>query len=95
MRKIGLVDTKNETVTVDMGIEKPLTVEEAAEFLGVKKSTLYKMTHRREIPFSKPHGKMIYFSKVELVRWMLGKPVKTRSQIEDEVSNYVTLNNAK
>ena len=93
MRKIELADANNETVTVDMGIEKPLTLEEAAEFLDMKKSTLYKMTHRREIPYSKPHGKKIYFSKVELVRWMLGKPVKTRSQIDDESSSYVTINN--
>ena len=71
-------------------IEKPLTIEEASKFLDLKKSTIYKMTHRREIPFSKPHGKKIYFSKAELVRWMLGKPLKTRSQIKDDASNYVT-----
>ncbi len=92
MRKIELVKTNEETLNANVGIEKPLTIEEAAAYLDLKKSTIYKMTHRREIPFSKPHGKKIYFSKAELVRWMLGKPVKTQAQIEDEASNYATLN---
>ena len=31
--------------------------DEAASFLGIAKSTLYKMTHENRIPFNKPAGK--------------------------------------
>ena len=40
-----------------------LTLEEAALFMGVTKSSLYKMTHEQTIPYYKPNGKMVYFEK--------------------------------
>ncbi len=50
-----------------------LTFSEAAEFLGIAKSTLYKFTASNMIPFSKPNGKIIYFSKKQLEDWVLSK----------------------
>ena len=47
-----------------------LTLEEAALFMGISKSSLYKMTHRHELPFFRPNGKLIYFEKTELLKWM-------------------------
>lgn len=48
-----------------------LSLKEAAEFLGITKSTLYKKTHRKEIPFYKPTGKLIYFLRQDLLNWAL------------------------
>ena len=28
------------------------------------------MTHRHELPFFRPNGKLIYFEKAELLKWM-------------------------
>ncbi len=47
-----------------------LTLEEAALFMGLSKSSLYKMTHKHELPFFRPNGKLIYFEKSELLNWM-------------------------
>ena len=47
-----------------------LNLEEASLFLGISKSSLYKMTHRHELPFFRPNGKLIYFEKAELLKWM-------------------------
>ena len=47
-----------------------LTLEEAAVFMGISRSTLYKMTHNNVIPFYRPNGKLIYFEKSELLAWM-------------------------
>jgi excisionase family DNA binding protein len=69
---------------------KPLTVDEACEFMGVSKSTLYKLTHKRKIRFSKPNGRKIYFAKSDLIAWMSRNQVKTSEQIEEESVNYVT-----
>jgi len=77
---------------VNASIEKPLTFDEACQFLGMKKSTLYKMTFSKKIPHSKPGGKRIYFKKSDLVNWMLKNPVKTKERIEDEASNYIIKN---
>jgi excisionase family DNA binding protein len=44
------------------------TVEEASEFLNLKKQTLYTFTSKRLIPFIK-RGKKLYFKKLELESW--------------------------
>jgi hypothetical protein len=52
---------------------------------------MYKLTHRNKIPYFKPHGKNIYFSREELEKWLLKNPVKTAEAVEQEAANYVTL----
>ena len=43
-----------------------LTSDEAAKYMGVSKSYLYKLTMRQQIPHYKPMGKMCYFNRLEL-----------------------------
>ena len=59
------------------------TLEEAAFFMGMTKSTLYKMTHKHELPFFRPNGKMIYFEKSELLKWMRSGREMTEKEIEE------------
>lgn len=40
-----------------------LTSDEAAVYLGVSKSFLYKLTMRKEIPHYKPNGKLCFFER--------------------------------
>lgn len=40
-----------------------LNLEEASAFLGIAKSTFYKMTHLNQLPYFKPAGKLIFFEK--------------------------------
>ncbi len=42
-------------------LKEILTIEEAAEFLSVSKSYLYKQTSAQAIPHYKPTGKRCYF----------------------------------
>jgi excisionase family DNA binding protein len=51
-----------------------LTLEEAAEYLGMSRSNLYKLTSREAIPFHKPGGKLIVFDKTELRNWLVSTP---------------------
>ena len=60
-----------------------LTLEEAALFMGISKSSLYKMTHKHELPFYRPNGKLIYFDKSELVKWMRQNRSMTEEEIKD------------
>jgi len=49
--------------------EKPfLIAEEAAEFLWIKKSTLYAWVHQKKIPYRK-HGRLLVFSRADLLEW--------------------------
>ena len=69
---------------------KPLTLNEAAEYLDISKSYLYKLTCTNRIPHYKPQGKRIYFDKSELDAWLLRNPVKTTTEIEQEANDYLT-----
>jgi excisionase family DNA binding protein len=69
--------------------EKPLNFEEARAFLGVSKSTLYKLTHRRIIKHLKPGGGKLYFKKADLLAWMNRNPVKSVEEIEEIAANHI------
>ena len=60
-----------------------LNLEEAASFLGIAKSTLYKMTHENRIPFYKPAGKLIYFEKSVLLDWIRSNRVMSEAEIQE------------
>ena len=51
--------------------KKILCSKEAAEYLGVSTSFLYKLTSGGRITFYKPSGKLIYFRVEDLDSWML------------------------
>lgn len=65
-----------------------LTSDEAARYMGVSKSYLYKLTMRREIPHYKPRGKMCYFNRRELEAWLQGNRVATSEEIEEQANAY-------
>lgn len=71
------------------GNKEVLTLEEAADFLGLSKSQLYKLTRTSAIPHYKPNGKYIYFDRAELVEWVKRNPVKTKKQHELDAISYV------
>ena len=61
-----------------------LTVEEAAKFMGMARSSLYKMTSDQTIPFYRPNGKMIFFEKTDLLSWIRKNRVSSRDEINEE-----------
>lgn len=69
-----------------------LTFDEACEYTGISRSYLYKLTAAREIPHSKPNGKMIFFEKTKLNTWLLQNGRKSKSEIETEALNYTFRN---
>ena len=68
---------------------RPLTFDEAAKYLGLSKSYLYKLTCSNKIPHYKPQGKRLYFAKSELDTWLFRNPVKTTAAIEQEANDYL------
>lgn len=68
-----------------------LTFSEAARYTGFSKSYLYKLTHLQKIPCSKPAGKMLFFDRAELEKWLLNNQA-IHEEIENAASTYVTLN---
>jgi excisionase family DNA binding protein len=74
----------------NMTDENFLNIDEAANFLGIRRSTLYKYTCFKRVPHYKP-GKKLYFVRSELIDWVKNSPVKTIDEIEQIAINHVTL----
>ena len=64
-----------------------LNLEEASAFLGIAKSTLYKMTHLNQLPYFKPAGKLIFFEKKALLDWVRGARAMSEEEIRLEAAN--------
>ncbi len=67
-----------------------LTIEQVADFLKLKVSTIYGYTQRAEIPFFK-RGKRLYFSKLSLYEWIKNGRKKTLKEISIEAERYIEL----
>lgn len=69
-------------------LKEILTIEEAAEFLSVSKSYLYKQTSIQAIPHYKPTSKRCYFKRSELEAWILAGRISTKSEIAQRANAY-------
>ena len=58
-----------------------LNLEEASAFLGIAKSTLYKMTHLNQLPY------FIFFEKKALLDWVRGARAMSEEEIRLEAAN--------
>lgn len=65
-----------------------LTSDEAAKYMGVSKSYLYKLTMRGQIPHFKPMGKMCYFKRSELEQWLQSNRVSTSTETDQQAQAY-------
>lgn len=51
-------------------MERLLTIDDIAEKLQVKKSTIYALVHRNRIPHIKLTGKLLRFRETEIQEWI-------------------------
>ena len=66
-----------------------LTFNEAAIYLEVSHSHLYKMTSTGVVPSYKPNGKKLYFNRKELDSWLLSNKQCSQEEIEQQAANYL------
>ena len=69
-----------------------LTLDEVAQYTGLSKSWLYKLTCQNKIPFYKPFGKRIFFQIEEIDAWLLQNPVAIRDEtkLESQANTHIT-----
>lgn len=66
-----------------------LTADEAARYMGISKSYLYKLTMNHKIPHYKPMGKMCYFNREELEKWLQNNRVLTSDEADHKAAAYI------
>ena len=76
------------SANVALNSKEVLTADEAARYMGVSKSYLYKLTMQKKVPFSKPLGKVCYFNRLELEAWLMGNRIATADELQDRALSY-------
>ena len=79
---------KSEPVII-APVNDVFNISQAAVYLGLSTSTMYKMTASRLIPHAKT-GKRIYLRRFELDEWITKHKIKTREEIELEADEYLS-----
>ncbi|RZL05675.1 MAG: DNA-binding protein [Pedobacter sp.] len=64
-----------------------LNLEEAAIYLSLSKSTLYKHTSAGNIPYYKPNGKLILFSRSDLDNWLQSRRIPSNNELLERSFN--------
>ncbi len=65
-----------------------LSVEQAAEFLGLSKPTLYSKNSRGELPYFK-RGKRVYYSKNDLIDYLIAGRQHSLDQLNRFADDYI------
>ncbi len=71
-------------------LKEYLTVQEAADFLGLSSSQIYKMTSKHEVPVYKPNGKTVFLRRDDLNRWMSKNKVLSEEEMEEYAMTQMT-----
>ena len=83
-----LCDIKKATL---LGVKEVLNVDEAVMFTGYSKQQLYKLAQHRLIPhYRSSGGKLIFFNKEELNKWMMSVKVSTIEELDKEATKRIS-----
>jgi excisionase family DNA binding protein len=85
--------TELKKLVISQGLfQKPiLTFQEAASYIDLSPSYLYKLTCKGEIAFYKPRGKKIFMRRVDLENWLLRHRNKTSDELSQEAATRTVL----
>ncbi len=67
--------------------ETLMSIDEAAQFLNVSKSTIYTWTSTKKIPYIKC-GKRLYFKEQDLLAWLEKGKQKTKEELDHIQKTY-------
>lgn len=87
---ILLNEIKSLKSLIIRGSKDVLTTSEAAQYLGIGKAYLYKLTSANRIPFYRPEGKMIFFKRTDLESFLLRNRVSSSEELQDKAISFVT-----
>ncbi|MBI2730495.1 MAG: helix-turn-helix domain-containing protein [Sphingobacteriales bacterium] len=69
-------------------VTEVFNLNQAAEYVSLSKSAIYKKTSERNIPHFK-QGKRLYFKRSELDEWLTELKITTHAEIEKEAADYI------
>ena len=71
-------------------LKEYLTVQEAADYIGLSSSLIYKMTSKHYIPVYKPNGKTVFLRRDDLNRWISRNQILSQEELEEYAMTQMT-----
>jgi excisionase family DNA binding protein len=68
-----ILEIKELIIKQSLAQKEIMSLSEAAIYMNISKSFIYKLTWKRGISYYKPGAKIIFFKRVDLDAWMLSK----------------------
>lgn len=84
-----LTALENRLTVQNLIMKRVFNFPEAAEYLQLSHSHLYRLTSTRKIPFYRPSGKKLYFKRKELDNWLLRNRSTTKDELEQQAADYL------
>lgn len=72
-----------------------LTLTEAARYMDLSKSYLYKLVCWGEITHYKPGGKRVYFHIEDILTWLQRNRIPSRDEIERRADRHLSKSNMR
>jgi excisionase family DNA binding protein len=85
------LDAIQEHLLSGKHLPKPLDANQAAEYLSISISSLYKLTSSRGIKYYKT-GKRLYFKQKDLDNYLFKIEMMTQEEIEEKADEYLRKN---
>ncbi|WP_158600231.1 helix-turn-helix domain-containing protein [Fibrisoma montanum] len=93
VRRMNRIESQNEQIlcylqgkeSSSASSDEILTIDQAADFLHLTTQTIYGLVSDRKIPFSKPTGSRLYFSRLELIEWLKSHRTAT---VDEQAQQY-------
>jgi excisionase family DNA binding protein len=69
-------------------VGRTLNIQQAAEFVGLTKQTVYRKTSANEIPHFKKSGR-VFFDRQELDGWLKSNRVPTKTELQKQAGEHM------
>lgn len=80
---------KKEVKQRNLYRKRLLSIEEAAKLSGVSVSYIQKLTSSRQIPHSKPTGKLIFIHRKDLEAFLSQNYISSNEEMNNNVADYL------
>jgi predicted DNA-binding transcriptional regulator AlpA len=91
--QIKIVEILQEIKNLLSQNKKVLNVDDLAEYTGLSKSKIYKLTQLKLIPMgSNQHVRQKFFNKEDIDAWLLGDPVLSDEALEQKFNKQLLRN---
>lgn len=70
--------------------KKVFNIADFCKYTGLSPSAAHKLTGQGKIPHSKPNGKIIFFDKEAVDKYLMSNPIRLADDIHQEAINFNT-----